>query len=45
MDTSGDTSMYQVYALKYAERLVVAGHDPQVADRFKRVEPGVIQIA
>lgn len=32
-------------ALAGTERLVVAGHDPQVADRFKRVEPGVIQIA
>jgi len=24
---------------------VVAGHDPQVANRFKQIEPGVIQIA
>ena len=25
--------------------VVVAGHDPQVADRFKPVEPGIIKIA
>jgi glyoxylase-like metal-dependent hydrolase (beta-lactamase superfamily II) len=28
-----------------AERLIVAGHDPLVAERFTRVEPGVIRIA
>jgi glyoxylase-like metal-dependent hydrolase (beta-lactamase superfamily II) len=32
-------------ALAGAQRLVVAGHDPQVADRFKPVEPGIIRIA
>ncbi len=28
-----------------AERLIVAGHDPAVADRFTVVEPGIIKIA
>ena len=32
-------------ALAGTERLVVAGHDPQVADRFKPAEPGIIKIA
>ncbi len=32
-------------ALAGAQRLVVAGHDPEVADRFKTVEPGIIRIA
>src|SRR6266542_4434349 len=26
-------------------KLIVAGHDPQVADRFQQVEPGIIKIA
>jgi glyoxylase-like metal-dependent hydrolase (beta-lactamase superfamily II) len=34
-----------IHALAGAERLIVAGHDPQVADRFKTVEPGIIRIA
>jgi glyoxylase-like metal-dependent hydrolase (beta-lactamase superfamily II) len=34
-----------IRALAGAERLVVAGHDPQVADRFKPLEPGIIKIA
>jgi glyoxylase-like metal-dependent hydrolase (beta-lactamase superfamily II) len=34
-----------IRALAGPERLIVAGHDPAVADRFKRVEPGIIQIA
>jgi glyoxylase-like metal-dependent hydrolase (beta-lactamase superfamily II) len=34
-----------IEALAGSERLVVTGHDPQVADRFKTVEPGVIRIA
>ena len=34
-----------IHALAGAEKLIVAGHDPQVADRFKPVEPGIIQIA
>jgi glyoxylase-like metal-dependent hydrolase (beta-lactamase superfamily II) len=32
-------------ALAGAERLVVTGHDPRVAERFKPLEPGIIQIA
>ena len=32
-------------ALAGAEKLIVAGHDPLVADRFKAVEPGIIKIA
>ena len=32
-------------ALAGTERLVVTGHDPQVAERFKSVEPGIIRIA
>lgn len=34
-----------IHALAGAERLIVAGHDPAVADRFERVEPGIIRIA
>ncbi|OGL18793.1 MAG: hypothetical protein A3F92_10805 [Candidatus Rokubacteria bacterium RIFCSPLOWO2_12_FULL_71_22] len=34
-----------IHALAGAERLIVAGHDPEVADRFTRVEPGIIRIA
>ena len=34
-----------IHALAGAERLIVAGHDPQVADRFQSVEPGIIKIA
>ena len=34
-----------IQALAGSERLVVAGHDPDVAERFSRVEPGVIRIA
>ena len=33
-----------IHALAGAERLIVAGHDPEVADRFKPVEPGIIRI-
>ena len=32
-------------ALAGAERLIVAGHDPAVAQRFAPVEPGIIQLA
>jgi glyoxylase-like metal-dependent hydrolase (beta-lactamase superfamily II) len=32
-------------ALAGRDRLVVAGHDPAVADRFEVVEPGIIRIA
>jgi glyoxylase-like metal-dependent hydrolase (beta-lactamase superfamily II) len=34
-----------IHALAGAERLIVAGHDPEVALRFKPVEPGIIRIA
>jgi glyoxylase-like metal-dependent hydrolase (beta-lactamase superfamily II) len=34
-----------IQTLAGAERLIVAGHDPAVADRFKPVEPGIIRIA
>jgi glyoxylase-like metal-dependent hydrolase (beta-lactamase superfamily II) len=34
-----------INALAGPQRLIVAGHDPQVADRFKPVEPGIIKIA
>lgn len=34
-----------IHALAGSERLIVAGHDPQVAERFKPVEPGIIKIA
>jgi glyoxylase-like metal-dependent hydrolase (beta-lactamase superfamily II) len=34
-----------IHALAGAQRLIVAGHDPEVADRFKPAEPGIIKIA
>ena len=34
-----------IHTLAGAEGLIVAGHDPRVADRFKPLEPGIIQIA
>jgi hypothetical protein len=34
-----------IQTLAGAARLIVAGHDPEVADRFKPVEPGIIRIA
>jgi glyoxylase-like metal-dependent hydrolase (beta-lactamase superfamily II) len=34
-----------IHALAGAQRLIVAGHDPQVAERFTTVEPGIIKIA
>jgi len=34
-----------IYQLAGAEKLIVAGHDPQVAERFQTVEPGIIRIA
>ena len=39
------TAFETIDALAGAEKLVVAGHDPEVADRFKTVEPGIIKIA
>jgi glyoxylase-like metal-dependent hydrolase (beta-lactamase superfamily II) len=34
-----------IHALAGAPELIVAGHDPEVADRFSPVEPGIIRIA
>ena len=31
-------------ALAGPERLIVAGHDPEVANRFKPTEPGIIRV-
>jgi glyoxylase-like metal-dependent hydrolase (beta-lactamase superfamily II) len=39
------TAFETIDALAGAQRLVVAGHDPEVADRFKTVEPGIVKIA
>jgi glyoxylase-like metal-dependent hydrolase (beta-lactamase superfamily II) len=34
-----------IHALAGADKLIVAGHDPLVAERFTPVEPGIIRIA
>ena len=34
-----------IHALAGRQRLIVAGHDPEVADRFDVVDPGIIRIA
>src|SRR5438132_1051995 len=34
-----------IHALAGAEKLIVAGHDPEVAGRFTTIEPGIIKIA
>jgi hypothetical protein len=34
-----------IHSLAGAEKLIVAGHDPLVADRFRTISPGVIKIA
>jgi glyoxylase-like metal-dependent hydrolase (beta-lactamase superfamily II) len=34
-----------IHALAGKEKLIVAGNDPLVADRFQQVEPGIIKIA
>jgi glyoxylase-like metal-dependent hydrolase (beta-lactamase superfamily II) len=34
-----------IHTLAGPPRLIVAGHDPQVAERFKPIEPGIIKIA
>jgi glyoxylase-like metal-dependent hydrolase (beta-lactamase superfamily II) len=34
-----------IHTLAGGGRLIVAGHDPEVAERFERVEPGIIKIA
>ncbi len=33
-----------IEALAGPQRLIVAGHDPEVADRFEPVEAGIIRI-
>ena len=35
----------RIHELAGKEKLIVAGHDPLVADRFKVVEPGIVKIA
>jgi glyoxylase-like metal-dependent hydrolase (beta-lactamase superfamily II) len=39
------TAFETIDALAGTQRLIVAGHDPDVAERFKTVEPGIIKIA
>lgn len=39
------TAFETIETLAGSEGLVVTGHDPQVAERFKPVEPGIIRIA
>ena len=34
-----------IHTLAGAQRLIVAGHDPEVAGRFTEIEPGIIRIA
>jgi glyoxylase-like metal-dependent hydrolase (beta-lactamase superfamily II) len=34
-----------IHALAGPTRLIVAGHDPEVAERFDQVEPGIVKIA
>ena len=34
-----------IHALAGDRSRIVAGHDPEVAERFKLVEPGIVQIA
>ena len=35
----------RIHELAGPEKLIVAGHDPQVSDRFKQVQPGIVKIA
>jgi glyoxylase-like metal-dependent hydrolase (beta-lactamase superfamily II) len=39
------TAFDTIDALAGPERLIVAGHDPAVAERFETLEPGIIRIA
>jgi len=39
------TAFETIDTLAGSAKLIVAGHDPQVAERFKSVEPGIIKIA
>ena len=34
-----------IHSLAGPEKLIVAGHDPDVADRFKTIEPGIVRLA
>jgi len=34
-----------IHTLAGAGKLIVAGHDPQVSERFKQIEPGIVKIA
>jgi glyoxylase-like metal-dependent hydrolase (beta-lactamase superfamily II) len=34
-----------IHELAGAQKLIVAGHDPQVSERFKQIEPGIVKIA
>ena len=35
----------RIHELAGKEQLIVAGHDPLVARRFKQLEPGIVKIA
>jgi glyoxylase-like metal-dependent hydrolase (beta-lactamase superfamily II) len=39
------TAFETIHTLAGKEKLIVAGHDPEVRDRFKEVEPGIVKIA
>jgi glyoxylase-like metal-dependent hydrolase (beta-lactamase superfamily II) len=39
------TAFETIHELAGKEKLIVAGHDPQVAERFKEVDKGIIKIA
>jgi hypothetical protein len=34
-----------IHTLAGAQKLIVAGHDPQVSERFQEIEPGIVKIA
>src|SRR6266705_5248410 len=34
-----------IHTLAGAGKLIVAGHDPQVSERFKQIEPGIVKTA
>ena len=39
------TAFETIHELAGKEKLIVAGHDPQVAERFKEVDKGIVKIA
>jgi hypothetical protein len=39
------TAFETIHELAGKEKLIVAGHDPQVSERFKEVDKGIIKIA